>query len=307
MRNTLLAVLLSLGVAVSLWGQKAKSQKEYAALKAIETAYDPDSQIAAVHSLLTTFKNTEFKEWANLMAMNAYSQKNDFENMLLYGEQTLAINPDNADVLTRLAYAIPTRTKQFDLDKEAKLSKAEDFARRALRLIPTTEKPNSDIPDEKWLTVKKDLMSQSHDALGLVAFMREDFAAAQQSFEQSIQVASKPSALTFYHYANTLKEGGQTDKALELADKSIAAGGVPVGTSDLAKVLKAEIIKARAREMFKPKPKPKPALAPAASPAPAEETPEDSDDEEDEDDADEEDEEDEEDEDDADEEKDDPA
>ena len=284
MRNTLLAVLLSLGVAVSLWGQKAKSQKEYDALKAIEGAYDPDSQISAVHALLTTFKNTEFKEWANFMAMNAYSKKNDFENMLLYGEQTLAINPENAEVLTALAYAIPTRTKQFDLDKEAKLSKAEDFARRALRLIPTAEKPNPEVPDEQWLTVKKNLMSQAHDSLGLVAFMRRDFVAAEQAFQQSLQVASEQSALTFYHYANALKHSGQTDKALENAEKSIAAGGVPTGTRDLAKVLKAEIIKARAREMFKIKSKPKsaPAAAPAVNAAPVAEEAEDKEDDEEE-------------------------
>ena len=273
MKKTVLLTMLSLGVTASLWGQQAKSQKEMEALMAIQNAVDPDAQISAVHSLLTTFKNTAFKEWANFMAMNAFSKKNDFENMLLYGEQTLAINPDNADVLTALAYAIPSRTKPFDLDKDEKLSKAEDFARRALRLIPTAEKPNPEVSDEDWLTVKKDLMSQSHDALGLVAFMREDFAAAQQSFEQSLQVASRQSALTFYHYANTLKRSGQTDKALEMAEKSIAAGGVLVGTGDLAKVLKAEIIKARAREMFKPKPKPAPAPAPAAAPAPAEEAP----------------------------------
>ena len=294
MRNTLLAVLLSLGFVVSLWGQKAKSQKEYAALKAIEGAYDPDSRIAAVHSLLTTFKNTEFKEWANFMAMNAYSQKNDFENMLLFGEQTLAINPENVEVLTALAYAIPTRTKQFDLDREAKLSKAEDFARRALRVIPTAEKANPEVPDEKWLTVKKNLMSQAHDSLGLVAFMRRDFVAAEQAFQQSLQVASDQSAQTFYHYANALKHSGQTDKALEIAEKSIAAGGVPTGTTDLAKVLKAEIIKARAREMFKstPKPKPAPAVAPAVNPAPvAEEVEDEADDEEDEDEEDDEDEE----------------
>ena len=292
MRNTLLAVLLSLGFVVSLWGQKAKSQKEYAALKAIEGAYDPDSRIAAVHSLLTTFKNTEFKEWANFMAMNAYSQKNDFENMLLFGEQTLAINPENVEVLTALAYAIPTRTKQFDLDREAKLSKAEDFARRALRVIPTAEKPNPEVPDEKWLTVKKNLMSQAHDSLGLVAFMRRDFVAAEQAFQQSLQVASDQSAQTFYHYANALKHSGQTDKALEIAEKSIAAGGVPTGTTDLAKVLKAEIIKARAREMFKSTPKPAPAVAPAVNPAPvAEEVEDEADDEEDEDEEDDEDEE----------------
>lgn len=276
MRNTVLAVLLSLGVVGSLWGQKAKSKPEFDALMAVQNAIDPDSQISAVHTLLTTFKNTEFKEWANFVAMNAYSQKNDFENMVVFGEQTLAINPDNPEVLTALAYAIPTRTKEFDLDKDEKLTKAEDFARRALRLIPTLEKKNPDIPDEEWLVVKQELMSQSHDALGLIAFMRKDFTAAQEAYEQSLQVASQPNALTHYHYANSLRYGGQIDKALEMAEKSIAAGGVPVGTRDLAKVLKADIIKARAREMFKSSLEPASTAAPTANPAPvAEEAEED--------------------------------
>ena len=280
MKKFAFVVAVSLAAAAPLWSQQAKSQKEFEALKAIEAAMDPDSRIAAVHSLLTTFKNTEFKEWANSMAMNAYGEKNDFENMLLYGEETLAINPENAEVLSVLAYAIPTRTREFDLDKGAKLSKAEDFARRALRLIPTMEKRNPNASDEDWLALKKDLMAQSHDALGLIAFMRSDYTAAEQSFQQSLQVANTQSGLTYYHYANTMQSSGQTDKALEIVEKSIAAGGVKVGAKDLAKELKAKIIKARAREMFQPKPapRPEPSPAPAASSTPAAETPESEDD-----------------------------
>ena len=251
MKTTVL--LLSIGLTLTALGfaQKAKSQKELDILLEIQNTTDPNLQVTAVHKLLVTFKNTEFKEWANQIAMGAYSKLNDFENMLLYGEETLAINPTNIDVLTVLAYAIPTRTRAFDFDKEEKLNKAEDYARRALRLIPAAEKPRPDLLDEDWMKIRNGLLSNTHDALGLVAFMRNDLEAAQNSFEQSIAVSNSPNPTTLYHYARTLHQRGQVDQALENANKSIEYGGVLGGGGrDLAKSLKAQIVKAKAKEMF---------------------------------------------------------
>ena len=164
-------------------------------------------KVAAIHSLLVTFKNTPFKEWANQTAMTAYRDLNDFENMIIYGEETLTINPENVDALTTLAYAIPTQIREFDVDKREKLTQAKDYAHRALRTIPTLEKPQGvRLSDEEWLNDKKDMMASAHDALGLVAFMYKDFVAAERAFEKSIEVAHTPDATTFYHYARTLRE-----------------------------------------------------------------------------------------------------
>ena len=63
--------------------------------------------------------------------------------MLLYGENTLELNPDNIDTLVSLSYAIPARTGEFDLDKDEKLAKAEDYAKRALLAIPHSGKPQT--------------------------------------------------------------------------------------------------------------------------------------------------------------------
>ena len=93
-------------------------------------------------------------------------------------------------------------------------------------------------------------MSQAHDALGLVALKRKDYEAAEKSLRQSLQVASTQGASTFYHLGTVLKEQGKDDEALEMADKSIAAGGVMAGGRDLAKVLKAQLIKAKAAAMM---------------------------------------------------------
>ncbi len=257
------AIVLALCAPIFAQQPQAKTQKELDALFEIESATDPDVRIGAIHTLLTNFKDTEFKEFANLMMMLSYQQKDDFEMMVLYGERTLELNPDNIDTLVSLSYAIPARTGEFDLDKDEKLAKAEDFAKRALLAIPTLENPNPDVTADDWLIAKKDFMSQSHDSLGLVALKRKDYQAAEKSLRQSLQVASRQSASTFYHLASALQEQGKNDEALTMADKSIAAGGVMAGGGqDLAKVLKAQLIKAKAAAMMN---KSKPAAKPAGT------------------------------------------
>ena len=255
------AIVLALCAPVFAQGPQAKTQEELDVLMEIEDATDPDLRIGAIHKLLTNFKDTEFKEVANLMMMLSYQQKNDYEMMVLYGERTLELNPNSIDTLVSLSYAIPARTGEFDLDKDEKLAKAEDFAKRALLAISTLENPNPDVTDDQWLIAKKDFMSQAHDSLGLVALKRKDYPAAEKSLRQSLRVASQQSASTFYHLGSALKEQGKNDEALTMADKSIAAGGVMTGSGqDLAKVLKAQLIKAKAAAMMN---KSKPAAKPA--------------------------------------------
>ena len=267
MTKRILGAVIVLALCAPIFAQQpqAKSRKEFDAVMEIQSATDPDARIGAIHTLLTDFKDTEFKEFANLMMMFSYQEKNEFEMMLLYGERTLELNPNNVDTLVSLSYAIPARTGQFDLDKDEKLAKSEDFAKRALLAIPTQENPNPDVTDDEWLIAKKDLMSQAHDALGLVALKRKDYQAAEKSLRQSLQVASTQSASTFYHLGTVLKEQGKDDEALEMADKSIAAGGVMAGGRDLAKVLKAQIIKAKAAAMMNMMNKSKPAAKSAGT------------------------------------------
>ena len=263
MTKRILGVAIVLALCAPIFAQQpqAKSPEELDALMGIESATDPDLRIGAIHTLLTNFKDTEFKEFANFMMMLSYQQKDEFEMMMLYGERTLELNPDNIETLVSLSYAIPARTGEFDLDKDEKLAKAEDFAKRALLAIPTLENPNPDVSADEWLITKKDIMSQVHDSLGLVALKRKDYEAAEKSLRQSLRVASTQGASTFYHLGAVLKELGKNDEALEMADKSIVAGGVMSGSGqDLAKVLKAQLIKAKAAAMMN---KSKPAAKPA--------------------------------------------
>ena len=244
MKRSILTLALALGLATVAVAQQPqpKSQKEVDAIMAIQNAQDPNARIAAANTLLKEFADTEFKEFANYMLMLSYQQLNDFDNMMIYGEETLNHNPDNVGVLLQLSYAIPSRTREFDLDKEEKLNKAEDFAKRAITLVPNQEKPNPNLSDDEWLLAKKDFMSQAHISLGLVELKRENFAKSETEFREALTVAPQQSAEHFYYVALALQKQDKKDEAVQFADKAIAAGGFPLGDgTDAAAALKQQI------------------------------------------------------------------
>ena len=104
---------------------KPKSQKEIDAIMAIQNALDPDSRIKAADELISKFADTEFKAFALYIATASAQQKNDFERTLLYGERTLEADPKNYGAMTIMAAALAQKTREFDLDKEEKLARAE--------------------------------------------------------------------------------------------------------------------------------------------------------------------------------------
>ena len=241
-----LSGLLLVAVLVAQQERRPKSQKEAEALQALFAMTDPDARIAAADNLIKNFKNTDFRDMVLYMAAVSYRAKNDFVNMMLYGERTLEANPGHVPTLVDLAYAIPMRTREYDLDKDEKLARSEDYAKRALRLIPTMPKLNPATPDGEWLSTKKDLMSQVHESLGSVAMLRKDYAGAEESFRSAVEVADTKTGIKYFRLAQSLFKQLKYDEALEAADMSLDAGGLQGSDGlDLALLLKQDIQRAK--------------------------------------------------------------
>ncbi len=234
----LFASILVCALALSAQPQP-KSQKELDAVMAIQNAQDPDQRIAAADELIKGFPETEFKEFANYMTMLSYQQKNDFENMMIFGERTLEVNPDNVGVLLQLSYAIPLRTREFDLDKEEKLAKSEDFAKRAVTLVPNLAKPDPNISDEEWLATKKDFMAQANESLGLVSLKRQNFAAASEYFQKALDLAPEQNPTTFYYLAQALHKDGKKAEALNAINTALSNGFDATMGNELKKQIEA--------------------------------------------------------------------
>ena len=201
-------------------GPMVKSQEEGNAVTMCQQAPEADLRIESCNKLLTDFQDTEFKELAYYLLMLSHQQKNDFENMQLYAERTLEQNPENIGTLISLSYAIPIRTREHDLDKQEKLARAEDYAKRGLALIPAMGKLNPQITDEDWLIMKKDFMAQLHESMGIIASKRQDYPKAEESYRKMLQVADKQTGTMFFRLAEALKQQENYEEAMNMLDQA---------------------------------------------------------------------------------------
>lgn len=201
---------------------KPKSQKEVEAIMAIMNAPDPDSRIKAAEELIQKFADTEFKAFALQMATISAQQKNDNEQVILYGERTLEADPNNYTAMVVLAATLAQTTREFDLDKEEKLKRAEAYANKALQLLEKAPRPNPNITDQQWEEAKKDFRSQAFEALGIVEMVRKNYDKAIANFKTSIDVAGTPNVPTKIRLGAAYNLAGKHDEAIAVLDEVMA-------------------------------------------------------------------------------------
>ncbi len=214
---------------------QAKSQEEYDALQKLgDPSLTPDQKISLAEEFLQKFKDSELKGFAYRKEMEAYQQKNDFPKMREFGEKILEEDPDDAISLILLASAIPERTRDTDLDKEQKLSQAEDYAKRALVSIDKLEKPSPQMSDADWDKVRNDARAQSHAAIGLVALQRKQFPAAEEAFKKAVELQNQKDPIVYWRLGLTYEFSKKYEEARDALKQSVALGGVKIGTRDVA-------------------------------------------------------------------------
>ncbi|MCS7025395.1 MAG: tetratricopeptide repeat protein [Bryobacteraceae bacterium] len=236
------ALLMSLPLAAQKQPQP-KSQKEVEAIMAIQNAPDPDSRIAAVENLLTKFADTEFKGFALYMATVSAQQKNDFEKLILYGERTLEADPKNYATMLLMSSAIAMRTREHDLDREEKLSRAEKLAKDAGEALKTATKPNPQIPDEQWEAAKKDFQAQMHEALGITASARKKYDEAIQHFKTAVELNGDLS--TMVRLGSTYNLAQKYDEAIATLDRVLASADAPPQVKQVAQAERERAVKAK--------------------------------------------------------------
>ncbi|MBL8226881.1 MAG: hypothetical protein JNL98_00325 [Bryobacterales bacterium] len=235
-------LLISLPLAAQKQPQP-KSQKEVDALMAIQNAQDPDSRIAAVENLLTKFADTEFKGFALYLATVSAQQKNDFEKLLLYGERTLEVDPKNYATMLLMSSAIALRTREHDLDKEEKLSRAEKLAKDAGEALKTATKPNPQLTDEQWEAAKKDFEAQMHESLGIASSGRKKYDDAINHFKSAVELNGDTS--TMVRLGSTYNLAQKYDEAIATLDKVMAVADAPPQVKQIAQAERARAIQAK--------------------------------------------------------------
>ena len=208
-----------LAAAALVMAQKPKSKGEREALQAIQAEQDPAAKMAKVDAFVQKFADTEFKEWAYSRAAEAAEAKNDSAKLIIYSDLAIEANPKAYSPMLMEAAELARTTRENDLDKEDKLSKAEKLAHQAMELIPAAAKPNPQITDEQWDGVKKDYLGDAHRDLGMIASVRKKYTVAIAEFKEASTIAAHPDPAVSVRLAGAYSDNKQPDEALAVLAK----------------------------------------------------------------------------------------
>jgi tetratricopeptide (TPR) repeat protein len=221
--KSLIAALLMAGT-LAIGQPKPKSKAEAQAVNAVISAATPDQRIAAAESLLSTYKDTPFKSLALQLEAEAYVQKGDGLNAIVFGDRAIEADPKNFQALLLVSSQLARMTKEFDLDKDEKLKRATKLANDAIPAIAGAVKPNPQFTDDQWTGIKKDLTSEAHETLGIIASVDKRPDAAIAEFRTAIDGAASPAYTAMVRLISVYNINKKYDDASALADKLIASG-----------------------------------------------------------------------------------
>ena len=250
-RITLLCGVLTLGFS-PLWAQKPKSQKESDALQAVMAAKSPDDQVKAIENVLTNFADTEYKVMLLQVAMQIESQKGDYAQTTFYSERLLEADPKNAFAFLTLAGETARHTREFDLDKEEKLTKVDKWAKAGIEAAKAMAKPRPDLSDEQFEAVKKDLQSQAYVAMGMAASLRKKNDDTIANYKQALAVSATPDSTIWVRLGQAYMDSGKFDDAAAAFDKALSDPTAPEQVKQIAQAKKTELAAKKAGSGAKP-------------------------------------------------------
>ncbi len=200
-------------------GTKSVGESE-ALMALIQAQGNPDATIKAADDLITKYADTQFKESALLAEATAYQSKGDGDKAQIYGERVLEVNPKSFQAQLMLGEMLAGKTRENDLDKEEKLSKAEKYLHSAMDNVTAAAKPNPQITDAQWEEGKKFVVAQAHNGLGMVSLVRKKYDSAITEFKAAAD--SDPQPAYEVRLASAYESAGKHAEAIAVCDKVLA-------------------------------------------------------------------------------------
>jgi tetratricopeptide (TPR) repeat protein len=208
-------------------------------------AQTPDDKIKAVEELTTKFANTDYKSFALEQEAEAYQQKGDNTKAIVFGEQALQADPKNFDADNLLANVTAATTKDTDLDKEEKLTRADKYAHDALDLLNADAKPalQSNLTDEQWKTRKNAAISLSYQALGTTALVRKKNDEAVANFQKGVD--AYPDPVLMIRAGRALLAAKRPDDAITWFEKVMNSADAPAQIKSIAQADRVRALQAK--------------------------------------------------------------
>jgi tetratricopeptide (TPR) repeat protein len=206
----------------SLSGAQLRATYEEAmGYQTMENEMDPDRRLGMVAEFEKRFPESQLMSYVYTQAAKAYQQKLDLNNLLTYGEKSLKLDPDNIFSLLMVAITLPQPRMLQGSAAEItqRLSLAETYANRALKLIDNVPSQPNETP-EQLQKRKASLASDAHTALAMVCMERDQTEKAAEEFKTAISLTAKPNAQLYFRLGEVYANEGKNKEAIEAFTKA---------------------------------------------------------------------------------------
>lgn len=197
---------------------------EFKAYDAVVQSTQPQEVVELGKKFLDLFPESDLAPFVHKRLSLSYQQLNDYENMVLHGEKTIELRPDDPDIRPSLALAFA---------EQGENNKAIDYAVEALRILSTIEKP-ADTPIRQWIMFRDRAVSDANYAQGLAYLKKSTSTLSDKSviLNRSIEylneaVESDPrSDAAYFRLGYTYTVLNDADKAIESYARAAAIDGI---------------------------------------------------------------------------------
>ena len=202
---------------------KVKSQQERDAFAALQNEPNPDERIQKADDFITRFKDSELKSMVLDMAADTEELKGDSDRAIRYAQRALSANQLDYQAMVLISGELARRTGDGDADKNEKLDRAAKLASEAIVTVQSASNPDSEhINGARWADLKRDILAQAHDNLGLIAFVRGSSDVAVREFKIAVDEAKTADPLSMIRLAAAYNQAGRPSDALILLNKVLA-------------------------------------------------------------------------------------
>jgi len=198
---------------------------------AVFNAYDaviqstqPEEVIQLGKKFLDLFPENDLASSIHKRLAISYQQLNDYDNLVLHGEKTIELNPEDPDIRPTLAMAFA---------EQGENNKAIDYAVEALRILETIEKP-ADVPIRRWIVLRDRGVADAYYAQGL-AYLKKSLGTMGDStvilnrsvgyLEKAIEADPRFDA-AYFRLGYTHTRLNDADKAIESYAQAAALDGI---------------------------------------------------------------------------------
>jgi len=201
---------------------QAKTQPEFDAWKLASANTDAAALEKASDDFATKFPDSELRILLYKNAMRLYQNANNAEKTETMGRKVLSLDGDDPEALVTVAEVIAERTRDSDIDKDQRYGEAITMAQKATQTVDTDVQVPAGTPQERIDAYKSLLRSNAYSILGTIEFKKENYPAAQEKLQKSIDAfPSNPDPVVVLRLALALDKQQKYPEALKVASRAV--------------------------------------------------------------------------------------